>query len=186
MTRHLAVVHTLTVKHQDPREKPIPTPWQDPIDPWLAHLAATGSTRQSIKTRRDHGRRIARALGGSPASATGAQLTKTRPGLPKAPGHQPERTDPSCSTPWKGHAKNPSQYAPEECYDANERGGLNWYGLPNVLPEYYEGEHFAAVVPPSGGDPPVCSCGWTRWGDDRLGWVELSDHLCDMGIGAGQ
>lgn len=68
------MVHTLTVKHQDPREKPIPTPWQDPIDQWLAHLAATGSTRQSIKTRRDHGRRIARALGGSPASATGAQL----------------------------------------------------------------------------------------------------------------
>ena len=70
--------------------------------------------------------------------------------------------------------RNPSQYAPEECYD-----GPNWYGRPIVLPEYYEGEHFAAVVPPSGGDPPVCSCGWTRWGDGSR-WFELSDHLRDM------
>lgn len=82
--------------------------------------------------------------------------------------------------PMERPRKNPSQYAPEECYDANERWGLNWYGRPIVLPECYEGEHFAAVVPPSGGDPPVCSCGWTRWGDDRLGWSELSDHLRDM------
>lgn len=74
MTSHLAVVHTLTVRHQDPREKPIPTPWQTPIDRWLDHLAAAGSTPQSLRTRRDHVRRVARALRQSPTTVTGDQL----------------------------------------------------------------------------------------------------------------
>ncbi len=65
---------TLLSVKQDPREKPIPDAWREPIDRWLDHLTSTGATRQSIKTRRDHARRIARALGDSPSAATGARL----------------------------------------------------------------------------------------------------------------
>lgn len=80
------------------------------------------------------------------------------------------------------YRKYPRQYAPEECYPVDEPNGLNWYGFPIVLPEYYEGEHYAAKVPPSAGNPPVCSCGWTRWSTNGRDWFELADHLRDMSL----
>ena len=65
---------TLLSVKQDPREKPVPDAWREPIDLWLAHLISTGASEQSVKTRRDHGRRIARALGGCPSKVTGERL----------------------------------------------------------------------------------------------------------------
>ena len=65
---------TLLSVKQDPREKPVPDAWREPIDLWLAHLISTGASEQSVKTRRDHGRRIARALGSCPSTVTGEQL----------------------------------------------------------------------------------------------------------------
>jgi hypothetical protein len=52
---------------------------------------------------------------------------------------------------------------------------LNWYGRPIVSAEHFEGRHETAMVPASGGNPPVCACGWTR---ERCqpGGPELIDH----------
>ena len=58
-------------------------------------------------------------------------------------------------------------------------GTLNHYGLPITPPEYFDGEH-APNVPASGGNPPFCNCGWTRWQYAPGEWFELSDHLRDM------
>ena len=69
-----ARILTLVTSEGDPREKPVPAAWRAPIDHWLDHLAAGGATRQSIQTRRDHLRRVARALDGDPRSVTGGQL----------------------------------------------------------------------------------------------------------------
>lgn len=54
----------------------------------------------------------------------------------------------------------------------------NYYGLPITPPEQFEGEH-VPNVPPIGGLPPVCACGWTRHEVDGH-WFEMSDHLADM------
>lgn len=74
MTTSGAPVLTLVSVTRDPREKPIPDAWSEPIARWLDHLSASGATTQSIRTRRDHARRAARALGGCPSTVTGAQL----------------------------------------------------------------------------------------------------------------
>ena len=58
-----------SMQSRDPRALPVPDAWERPITVWLEHLAAAGSSRQSIKTRADHLRRIARALGGDPWAA---------------------------------------------------------------------------------------------------------------------
>lgn len=68
------VVTLVRVTGGDPREKPVPALWAAPIETWLIHLAAGGATRQSIQTRRDHVRRVARALRGSPQAVTDEQL----------------------------------------------------------------------------------------------------------------
>lgn len=60
--------------HPDPREKPYPPAWRGPLESWLSYLTAGGATPQSIQTRRDHGRRFARALGGAPDAVTDEAL----------------------------------------------------------------------------------------------------------------
>lgn len=71
--------------------------------------------------------------------------------------------------------RRPEQYADWECLE--ER---NCYGGPIVHPGHYEGLHFPANVPRSGGSPPVCSCGWTRFHDGRR-FVELAEHIAEQG-----
>lgn len=46
--------------------------------------------------------------------------------------------------------------------DANDKLILNHYGRPIVMADYFEERHETAMVPASGGNPPVCACGWTR------------------------
>lgn len=69
-----ARILTLVTSGGDPREKPVPAAWRASIDHWLTHLAASGASKQSIRTRRDHLRRVARAVGGDPRAVTGDQL----------------------------------------------------------------------------------------------------------------
>ena len=57
----------------------------------------------------------------------------------------------------------------------------NMYGGRIVRPEYFEGMHYPAIVPMGAGEPPVCSCGWTRWRDENGTYFELYDHIRDMG-----
>lgn len=69
-----------------------------------------------------------------------------------------------------------AQYPADECYEEP-----NHYGEQIVLPEYFMGEHDVAVVPASGGSPPVCTCGWTRFkphGSDSF--IELAQHLAEQ------
>lgn len=56
---------------------------------------------------------------------------------------------------------------------------LNFYGQPIIHPGRFEGLH-KAFVPASAGLPPRCSCGWTRFEREGV-WVELCEHLDDMG-----
>lgn len=73
----------------------------------------------------------------------------------------------------------PRKY-PDYAYmrDTDDKLILNHYMQPIVMAEHFEERHDVAVVPPSGGNPPVCTCGWTR---DRLGMTgELIDHLRDQ------
>lgn len=58
----------------DPRAKPVPPAWQQPITTWLTSLQAGGASPNTLTTRRDHLQRAARALGGSPWSVTAAQV----------------------------------------------------------------------------------------------------------------
>lgn len=60
----------------DPRALPVPEPWRQPITDWLAHLAASSATRQTLATRRDHMHRIARAMGGTPWETTSMGLIR--------------------------------------------------------------------------------------------------------------
>jgi integrase/recombinase XerC len=46
----------------DPRAKPVPPNWLQPIDDWTRALPAAGWSRSTIRTRSDHLRRAARAL----------------------------------------------------------------------------------------------------------------------------
>lgn len=54
--------------------KPIPSMWRAPIGQWIITLRAAGRSPQTIETRADHLRRLARALGGSPWSVSGPAL----------------------------------------------------------------------------------------------------------------
>lgn len=73
-------------------------------------------------------------------------------------------------------------YGPDDyVYDAS--GGsltLNYYGQPIIDPARFTGTH-QAFVPAAAGLPPRCSCGWTRFERAPGEWVELSEHLKDMG-----
>ncbi|GAA2678886.1 MULTISPECIES: hypothetical protein [Actinosynnema] len=71
--------------------------------------------------------------------------------------------------------RHPEQYANWECL--SER---NVYSGPIVHPGHYEDTHYPSNVPRSGGSPPVCSCGWTRFHDGRR-FVELAEHIADQG-----
>jgi len=57
----------------------------------------------------------------------------------------------------------------------------NAYGSKIADPEDFKGAHYAAIVPSSGGSPPVCSCGWTRQPKGGGLYVELWEHIRDMG-----
>ncbi len=70
----------------------------------------------------------------------------------------------------------PEQYADWECLD--ER---NVYGGRIVDAGHYEGIHYPANVPRSGGSPPVCSCGWTRFPIGRGRFAELAEHIAEQG-----
>ena len=54
----------------DPREKPTPPAWRQPIQDWAGRLRTAGRSVETIRTRTDHLRRAARALGGSPWRVT--------------------------------------------------------------------------------------------------------------------
>lgn len=56
----------------------------------------------------------------------------------------------------------------------------NHYGLPIADPATFTAPHTAAIVPLSGGSPPVCSCGWTRFRRDDGSWIELYEHIRDQ------
>lgn len=71
---------------------------------------------------------------------------------------------------------HPSAHPLEECFE--ER---NFYGRPVVQPEYFTALHTAAMVPVAAGIPPVCSCGFTRVPKGDGTFVELHDHLSEMG-----
>ena len=58
----------------DPRALPTPGGWVDPLAGWAAMMRAGGATRQTIATRTDHGRRVARAMGGCPQDVTAERL----------------------------------------------------------------------------------------------------------------
>ncbi len=58
----------------DPRSLPIPDGWAEALASWEDLLRAGGATGPTIATRTDHGRRVARALGGTPAAVTAADL----------------------------------------------------------------------------------------------------------------
>lgn len=63
--------------------------------------------------------------------------------------------------------------------EKNNRPVRNQYGQPVVDPSQFEGIHFPAIVPAIGA--PVCSCGFTRYRDERGTWIELASHIRDMG-----
>jgi hypothetical protein len=56
---------------------------------------------------------------------------------------------------------------------------LNYYGSPVVSPDQFMEPH-AATVPAAAGEPPVCSCGWTRHQFADGTWAEMPGHLTDM------
>lgn len=58
----------------DPRALPVPPIWAANIADWEVALRAAGRSRQTIATRTDHLRRLARALDGSPWQVTPAAL----------------------------------------------------------------------------------------------------------------
>lgn len=58
----------------DPRALPVPPIWAANIDDWTVALRAAGRSRQTIATRTDHLRRLARALDGNPWRVSAAQL----------------------------------------------------------------------------------------------------------------
>ena len=58
----------------DVRAKAVPEAWEDPVTAWCVELAAGGRTRQTVALRRAHVCQLARAVGGSPATLTGAEL----------------------------------------------------------------------------------------------------------------
>jgi hypothetical protein len=68
-----------------------------------------------------------------------------------------------------------AQY-PAFAYERNADGTLtlNYYGNPIVTADQFMEEH-RAMVPASGGNPPFCTCGWTRHGGH-----EMADHLAAM------
>jgi hypothetical protein len=63
-------------------------------------------------------------------------------------------------------------------YEHKADGSLcrNWYGRPIVSAEHFEGRHETAMVPASGGNPPVCACGWTRESRYAEDVIELYQH----------
>lgn len=58
-------------------------------------------------------------------------------------------------------------------------GSLNFYGQPIIDPGEFMEAHVANPMGP--GQPPVCSCRWTRWEYAPGHWFEIADHLADMG-----
>lgn len=60
----------------DPRSKPVPRGWHKPIEDWAAAMAAAGLSSETIATRTDHMRRIARAMHTPPGNVTPDQLIK--------------------------------------------------------------------------------------------------------------
>lgn len=54
----------------DPRSKPVPASWREPISSWSRWMTAAGRRTETIRTRTDHLRRLARALDGCPWEAT--------------------------------------------------------------------------------------------------------------------
>lgn len=58
----------------DSRGKTVPSGWAGPLALWCVELAAGGRTRQTVALRRAHVCQLARAVGGSPATLTGAEL----------------------------------------------------------------------------------------------------------------
>lgn len=65
---------TFATVSTDPREKPVPAEWRAAIEGWTVALRAAGRSPETIRTRTDHLRRAARALGGSPWAVTEDQL----------------------------------------------------------------------------------------------------------------
>lgn len=70
----------------------------------------------------------------------------------------------------------PAQYEDWECLEEK-----NSYGGRIVDAGHFEGIHYPANVPRSGGSPPVCSCGWTRHRGHGDVFFELSEHIADQG-----
>lgn len=69
-----------------------------------------------------------------------------------------------------------SDYADWECEDRR-----NHYGQPVIRVDCFDGIHYAGPVPVAGGDPPACSCGFTRERQYDGSFYELVDHIADMG-----
>ena len=59
----------------DPRCKHLPAAWRDPLDQWATAMASASISKDSIATRTDHLRRIARAMRVGPWLVTTGQLT---------------------------------------------------------------------------------------------------------------
>lgn len=72
----------------DPRELPVPVEWRVPVAAWLMALAAAGRSPQTLATRGDQLRRLARAMGGGPWSVTGEQLLEWAAGQVWAREHR--------------------------------------------------------------------------------------------------
>lgn len=53
---------------------PVPAGWAGPIDDWVTALRAAGRTAQTVETRTDHVRRLARAMGCGPWEVSGQAL----------------------------------------------------------------------------------------------------------------
>lgn len=90
-------------------------------------------------------------------------------------GNPPANVPDSGSTPGSPPRLRPEQYADWECLE--ER---NIYGGQIVDPGHYEGIHYPANVPRSGGSPPVCSCGWTRFPLRNGQFAELAEHITEQ------
>lgn len=68
------MANTVHAMPTDPRALPVPAEWHSPICDWCCRLTAAGRSTETIRTRSDHLRRAARALGGSPWDVTEDQL----------------------------------------------------------------------------------------------------------------
>lgn len=64
-----------SITHMDPRAKPLPGPWREPVGAWTQHLNASDLTPASIGTRRAHVCQLARAVPTGPDAITPDHLT---------------------------------------------------------------------------------------------------------------